>query len=134
MAVVRDGTLSSLGRDIEVTSEAVMEHMAQRLSFVDPGFSMEVFTDSQLQVDTGPSLTFSCDLLRLSWCPVDGRRCWLSLAQPTAQKAYTCLACCSPASKSRTAAPNTCTGSISLLQARGEESCKASRTAARRAT
>ena len=31
-----------------------MEHMAQRLSFVDPGFSMEVFTDSQLQVDTGP--------------------------------------------------------------------------------
>ena len=35
-----------------MTSEAVMEHMAQRLSFVDPGFSMEVFTDSQLQVDT----------------------------------------------------------------------------------
>lgn len=48
-----EGTLSNLGRDIQVTSEAVMEHMAQRLSFVDPGFDMEVFTDKQLQV---PSL------------------------------------------------------------------------------
>lgn len=45
-----EGTLSNLGRDIQVTSEAVMEHMAQRLSFVDPGFDMEVFTDKQLQV------------------------------------------------------------------------------------
>lgn len=52
MAVVADGALSSLGRDIEVTSEAVMEHMAQRLSFVDPGFAMEVFTDGQLQVSS----------------------------------------------------------------------------------
>lgn len=48
--------LSSLGKEVEVTSEAVMEHMAQRLSFVDPGFSMEVFTESQLQVDAGPVL------------------------------------------------------------------------------
>ena len=62
MAIVKDGALSSLGRDIEVTSEAVMEHMAQRLSFVDPGFSMEVFTESQLQVDLGPFsvLLFHC--------------------------------------------------------------------------
>ena len=50
MAVVAEGHLSNLGRDIEVTSEAVMEHMAQRLSFVDPGFDMEVYTDRQLQV------------------------------------------------------------------------------------
>ena len=53
VAVVAEGTLSNLGRDIQVTSEAVMEHMAQRISFVDPGFDMEVFTDKQLQV---PSL------------------------------------------------------------------------------
>ena len=45
-----DGALSTLGRDIEVTSEAVMQHMGQRLSFVDPGFIMEVFTDKQMQV------------------------------------------------------------------------------------
>ena len=50
MALVAEGQLSNLGRDIEVTSEAVMEHMAQRLSFVDPGFDMEVYTDKQLQV------------------------------------------------------------------------------------
>ena len=49
MAVVAEGQLSNLGRDIEVTSEAVMEHMAQRLSFVDPAFDMEVYTDKQLQ-------------------------------------------------------------------------------------
>lgn len=50
MAVMAEGHLSNLGRDIEVTSEAVMEHMAQRLSFVDPGFEMEVYTDRQLEV------------------------------------------------------------------------------------
>lgn len=50
VAIVADGALSALGRDIEVTSEAVMQHMGQRLSFVDPGFTMEVFTDKQLQV------------------------------------------------------------------------------------
>ncbi len=37
MALVAEGQLSNLGREIEVTSEAVMEHMAQRLSFVRPG-------------------------------------------------------------------------------------------------
>ena len=50
VAIVADGALSTLGRDIEVTSEAVMQHMGQRLSFVDPSFTMEVFTDKQLQV------------------------------------------------------------------------------------
>ena len=69
VAVVRDGVLSSLGKEIEVTSEAVMEHMAQRLSFVDPGFSMEVFTDSQLQVDTAPSSDLLLYGLRLECAP-----------------------------------------------------------------
>jgi hypothetical protein len=50
VAIVADGALSALGSDIQVTSEAVMQHMAQRLSFVDPGFAMETFTDKQLQV------------------------------------------------------------------------------------
>ena len=50
VAIVADGALSALGRDIQVTTEAVMQHMGQRLSFIDPGFAMEVFTDKQLQV------------------------------------------------------------------------------------
>ncbi|BDA47648.1 probable violaxanthin de-epoxidase, chloroplastic [Coccomyxa sp. Obi] len=48
VAVVADGALSRLGRDIEVTSEAVLHHMATRLSFVDPGYQLEVYTDADL--------------------------------------------------------------------------------------
>lgn len=48
--MVADGALSRLGRDIEVTSEAVLHHMATRLSFVDPGYQLEVYTDADLLV------------------------------------------------------------------------------------
>lgn len=50
IAVVKSGRLSKLGREIEVTSEAVMQHMAQRLSYADPGFHLEVYTDTELEV------------------------------------------------------------------------------------
>ena len=65
MALVAEGQLSNLGRDIEVTSEAVMEHMAQRLSFVDPSFDMEVYTDKQLQVRALYGTWYVC-------CPAPG--------------------------------------------------------------
>ena len=71
VAIVAEGQLSNLGRDIEVTSEAVMEHMAQRLSFVDPGFDMEVYTDKQLQARSLNTLT--C----LSCAPSSGHVCLL---------------------------------------------------------
>ncbi len=50
VAVVAHGALSKLGRDIEVTSEAVLHHMALRLTFVDPGYHLDVYTDADLQV------------------------------------------------------------------------------------
>jgi hypothetical protein len=50
VAVVRKDMLSKLSRDIEATSEAVMQHMALRLTYADPGFHLNVFTDADLQV------------------------------------------------------------------------------------
>ena len=50
VAVVADGAMSRLGREVEVTSEAVMHHMARRLTFVDQGYQLEVYTDSKLLV------------------------------------------------------------------------------------
>lgn len=50
MAVVAKGRLSKLSREIEVTSEAVMEHMALRLTYADPGFRLSVYTDADLEV------------------------------------------------------------------------------------
>ncbi len=54
VAVVGKGVLSRLSRDIAVTSEAVMQHMAVRLSYADPGFKLHVFTDADLQVLSRP--------------------------------------------------------------------------------
>ena len=48
--MVGDGAVSRLGRDLEVTSEAVLHHMARRLTFVDPGFQLDVYTDTDLLV------------------------------------------------------------------------------------
>lgn len=50
LAVVPEGAPSPLGRQVAVTSEDVMRHMARRLAFADPGFHLEVFTDAELQV------------------------------------------------------------------------------------
>ena len=54
LAVVPEGAPSPLGRQVAVTSEDVMRHMARRLAFADPGFHLEVFTDAELQVGDKP--------------------------------------------------------------------------------
>ena len=61
LAVVPEGAPSPLGREVAVTAEAVMRHMARRLAFADPAFHLEVFTDAELQVgDPKRSVLSSC--------------------------------------------------------------------------
>ena len=60
LAVVPYGQLSPLSRDVEVTCEAVMHHMARRLAFANPAFHLEVFTDSELQVSGITVLSEGC--------------------------------------------------------------------------
>jgi hypothetical protein len=59
VAVAKEGLLSRLSRDIEVTSEAVMRHMAKRLSFTDTGFHLDVFTDRDLEVQLAQMYSWS---------------------------------------------------------------------------
>ena len=53
LAVVPEGSQSALSREVRVSSEEVMRHMAQRLAWVDGGLRLEVFTDGGLWLRAG---------------------------------------------------------------------------------